>query len=271
MTPSLAERVFQILWDGLREQCCSTKPHTAATKIVMLDEADIKSIVPAVVQELATTPIDMILHCEACGLQHVDAPDERTPEWNNPPHKSHLCHGCGYVWRPADVPTNGVRAIQTKGSNDNPPSHPAPHALPQDLKGEIEGLKRSFPENVSAAGRYKGVYQWNTDALHEAIDRTAAIFQVHLAAAQGIVDAVSEWASDHEGQPNDPSDATLLKAMWTHDGDRVEPCPECDGDCGEPCAPLSVKAAHRMLDVWSDNWRAQRGVVQATPQKEPQG
>ena len=87
-------------------------------------------------------PIDMILHCPACGVQHIDAPSPDIPgivvregrltrvpcvvkandsaAWTNPPHRSHLCHGCGHIWRPADVPTNGVRAIQTKGKADSP-------------------------------------------------------------------------------------------------------------------------------------------------------
>lgn len=93
-------------------------------------------------------PIDMVLHCPACGLQHIDARDcvfdhfdppgsetppdeyaeriremqewERTHTWNNPPHRSHLCRGCGHVWRPADVPTNGVAAVQTRGNADSP-------------------------------------------------------------------------------------------------------------------------------------------------------
>lgn len=62
-------------------------------------------------------PVDMLLFCPRCGDQHVDAPQ---PElgWTNPPHRSHECHECGYVWRPADVPTNGVRAIQTSGTRD---------------------------------------------------------------------------------------------------------------------------------------------------------
>jgi hypothetical protein len=87
-------------------------------------------------------PIDMVLHCPACGMQHVDA-REPCPEpgglctfgdlpgqpcqcvyggkvWMNRPHRSHLCHGCGHVWRPADVPTNGVAAVKTKGKNDDP-------------------------------------------------------------------------------------------------------------------------------------------------------
>ena len=71
-------------------------------------------------------PIDMVLHCPACGLQHIDAPEIYQPEgvgygleWTNPPRRSHLCHGCGHVWRPADVPTNGVAAVKTKGKADS--------------------------------------------------------------------------------------------------------------------------------------------------------
>jgi hypothetical protein len=76
-------------------------------------------------------PIRMILHCPACGLQHVDAPDSLdaimtagwdTPAvWLNPPHRSHLCHGCGHIWRPADVSTEGVAAITTRGKHDAEP------------------------------------------------------------------------------------------------------------------------------------------------------
>lgn len=89
----------------------------------------------------ADVPIDMILHCPACGMQHIDAPKsctlhdchlygkcfaeyhgkpDRCDRWTNPPHRSHLCHGCGHIWRPADVPTNGVAAIKTKGKADSP-------------------------------------------------------------------------------------------------------------------------------------------------------
>lgn len=72
-----------------------------------------------------TPPIDMILHCPSCHAQHVDEPDERTPDWQNPPHHSHLCHACGTIWRPADVPTNGVAAITTRGTADTWPSSTA--------------------------------------------------------------------------------------------------------------------------------------------------
>ena len=98
-----------------------------------------------------SAPIDMVLHCPKCHLQHIDEakvphpdfdamPDDpgfrdehpdwpaavaalrkwEADNWTNPPHRSHLCHGCGHVWRPADVPTNGVHAVSTMGSNDSP-------------------------------------------------------------------------------------------------------------------------------------------------------
>lgn len=81
----------------------------------------------APVRAVERQPIDMVLFCPACGVQHVDAPEDaecdgeavQSAGWGNPPHRSHLCHGCGHIWRPADVPTNGVQAVKTKGSADS--------------------------------------------------------------------------------------------------------------------------------------------------------
>lgn len=74
--------------------------------------------------EVMQRPIDRVLYCPKCGLQHIDAADDPHYEghrvWTNPPHRSHLCGGCGYIWRPADVPTNGVAAIKTRGKSDSP-------------------------------------------------------------------------------------------------------------------------------------------------------
>jgi hypothetical protein len=85
-------------------------------------------------------PIDMILFCPSCGLQHIDeietvlvwtgggsAPEPSHEEvtWDNPPHRSHLCQGCSTIFRPADVATNGVRAITTKGKADRFVAAPA--------------------------------------------------------------------------------------------------------------------------------------------------
>lgn len=80
----------------------------------------------------AIQPIDMVLHCPTCGMQHIDKPNRLEnivhrssgtvvdQLLTNPPHRSHLCHGCHYIWRPADVPTNGVAAVKTVGKADSP-------------------------------------------------------------------------------------------------------------------------------------------------------
>ncbi|MBB0026785.1 hypothetical protein [Ralstonia pickettii] len=80
-------------------------------------------------------PVDMLLLCPACGMQHIDAVETGTTlsrsgldtltetevvTWSNPPHRTHMCHGCGHQWRPADVATNGVAELKTKGRNDSP-------------------------------------------------------------------------------------------------------------------------------------------------------
>lgn len=84
----------------------------------------------------SATPIDMVLHCPKCGEQHIDEPEQPpaadlcagNPEdvWTNPPHRSHLCKHCGFIWRPADVATNGVAAVKTRGKDDDPIVTPKP-------------------------------------------------------------------------------------------------------------------------------------------------
>jgi hypothetical protein len=92
-------------------------------------------------------PIDMIIFCPNCHKQHIDRADEvcgskvfdhtcrrrkhhtgpcstadEKAAWTNPVHKSHTCRkdggGCGTIFRVADVPTNGVKNIETKGKDD---------------------------------------------------------------------------------------------------------------------------------------------------------
>lgn len=138
--------------------------------------------VPAVPQagEDESAPIDMVLHCPACGQQHIDGPEGQfypghTAEesdyvnkyhglWANPPHRSHLCHGCGNIWRPADIPTNGVPAVKTRGKKDSnlasqPMSRERCHAdrdgdcrhadCPQLRDGEPRATGRHCPLDVS--------------------------------------------------------------------------------------------------------------------------
>lgn len=63
----------------------------------------------------ACTVVPMLLFCPNCEKQHID---EATETWSNPPHRSHLCHFCGWIWRPSDICTTGVAELITKGTKD---------------------------------------------------------------------------------------------------------------------------------------------------------
>lgn len=52
------------------------------------------------------TPAAMRLHCPACHGLHVDE-----GEFATKPHHTHACQFCGAVWRPAIIPTVGVRFL----------------------------------------------------------------------------------------------------------------------------------------------------------------
>lgn len=48
----------------------------------------------------------MLLWCPACGERHYDV-----GVWMTKPHHTHACQSCGMVWRPAIVPTVGMRFL----------------------------------------------------------------------------------------------------------------------------------------------------------------
>lgn len=53
--------------------------------------------------------VDMVLYCPYCFTQHIDAPEPpEVSDWKNPPHRTHLCHECKKLFKPADIYTNGV-------------------------------------------------------------------------------------------------------------------------------------------------------------------
>lgn len=114
---------------------------------------------PAPASEVA--PIDMVLHCPSCGMQHIDAPEEHHDRrflysWENPPHRSHLCAGCGHIWRPADVPTNGVVAVKTKGKADSAsPSTPRATELTNEQLAKIayDGFDNYWTEDCKGLDR----------------------------------------------------------------------------------------------------------------------
>ena len=51
-------------------------------------------------------PSPMILTCPVCGGRHIDEGEFATKV-----HHTHACQYCGMVWRPAIVPTVGVKFL----------------------------------------------------------------------------------------------------------------------------------------------------------------
>lgn len=60
----------------------------------------------ALQQLLEQPPIPLRITCPECGQLHVDE-----GEWETRVHHSHSCQHCGLTWRPAVVPTVGVRFL----------------------------------------------------------------------------------------------------------------------------------------------------------------
>lgn len=116
----------------------------------------------------APEPLDVVLFCPRCKFQHVDKAEPDTCQtcgyseathktddfkqnaqcvrflpWLNPSHKSHRCLNCNIVWRPADVPTNGVEEAKTVGESDTKdfginPHEPAPEG--ESLESELDWI-----------------------------------------------------------------------------------------------------------------------------------
>lgn len=91
-------------------------------------------------------PIDILLFCPNCSKQHIDRPQPEK-DWSNPPHKSHECQFCLWVWRPADVYTNGVSDIETKGQNDKS-AYPRFYATEKDFENAISQRDQSRADHA---------------------------------------------------------------------------------------------------------------------------
>jgi hypothetical protein len=73
---------------------------------------------------------------------------------------------------------------------------------------------------------------------------------IEIKRLRAVVNAAQEWSGDRAVR--DWGDADLMKALWTFKGGNTEPCPEFDGECGEPCAPCTVANAHAAIDAAID-------------------
>lgn len=149
-------------------------------------------------------PINMILHCPSCHAQHIDAPDDRSAGWANPPHRSHLCHECGTIWRPADVPTNGVARLETIGRADTW------HASMADRAGGIDPTTncshalerlRLVAADTGPPFGHSSISQREAVEIQAEIARLRAVLRVNLlrhvpGATHAAIDAMLEGGVD---------------------------------------------------------------------------
>jgi hypothetical protein len=88
----LAQLIAPLL-DAL-EQSRSQEQQTAATLDGFLGD----------LEKAKTARVPLELKCPQCDMIHIDQ-----DEWaHEVPHRTHLCHGCGNLWRPYPVGTVGV-------------------------------------------------------------------------------------------------------------------------------------------------------------------
>ena len=64
--------------------------------------------------EVPIEAIPMLLTCPACGMRHIDEGAFATEL-----HATHACQECGTVWKPAKVPTVGVRFLPGYGPKED--------------------------------------------------------------------------------------------------------------------------------------------------------
>lgn len=129
----------------------AAKPATILALIARLERAESALLAASSGGPQDMAPIPMLLFCPRCGHQHIDAPEENERDaglstamevrWTNPPHRSHLCHACECVWRPADVATVGVAAIETTGTAD---TWTAAQGSVTDVARMVEGGREAF-------------------------------------------------------------------------------------------------------------------------------
>lgn len=95
LAPSALGRPFKVL--SAMNPLPMTEPSTTEPARIDLQP---------VATSTTASPIPMLLTCPSCHQRHIDA-----GEYASRSHRSHQCEHCGMIWRPANVPTVGVRTL----------------------------------------------------------------------------------------------------------------------------------------------------------------
>ncbi len=102
--PSLASRLRQRVRS--LSGCIQARFDRDANTVIELSRQLREASVRAGVVDGAPPPVPMLLTCPMCRERHIDEGAFATKS-----HHTHACQNCGHVWRPAIVPTVGVRFL----------------------------------------------------------------------------------------------------------------------------------------------------------------
>lgn len=108
MTPSDLLRTIPSVDELCRYVFVRRNARIVRANVALMRECITERIAPLLVADgsVKPLPIPMILHCPECSKRHVDAGEFATRS-----HHTHACQHCGFVWRPAIVPTIGVQFL----------------------------------------------------------------------------------------------------------------------------------------------------------------
>lgn len=83
---------------------------------LLLNEGEREQVASLVYEAFSPPrPVPMVLHCPECRARHIDVGEFATKV-----HHTHACQSCGFVWRPAVVPTLGVQFLPGFKNEDEP-------------------------------------------------------------------------------------------------------------------------------------------------------
>jgi len=192
-------------------------------------------------------PVPVLLFCPHCGEQHIDAPDA-DKDWTNPPHRSHECQFCGWVWRPSDTATTGVLKIETQGKVDKP-ARPRYFQTAADWENAI----RSQP--VARQGKHNG---GDYDMRHT-VEQPVPVEPDVIREKRSLVELHGLGGSDKEIIKH--IDALLSRiqvAQQERDG-KWHRCPSCNNDFKQPFL-CTTCGAEKLYDatLQSANQRAEQ-------------
>ncbi len=98
------------------------------------------------------TPIPMRLTCPKCNELHIDEGKFATKS-----HHTHSCQNCGLTWRPAVVPTVGVRFLPGFKSEEHPINWEG--VLPHSIRVVCVDCPPHSPDGTEGTNA-PGVFDW---------------------------------------------------------------------------------------------------------------